>query len=90
MSYSVWTYNDAPEWVARNGTREMVLAQISEWEGQPHDSKARFLCERLLQLMPDRVFEIRQGNQVVSTFSNRAPLQSSDTVRRRPLGKRES
>lgn len=76
---AVWTHNDDPAWRERNGTSAMALASGMS------DRDARMLCQRLLILMPDRKFEIRdQTETVINTFENRAPVQSS----RRRLGVR--
>lgn len=78
---AVWTHNDDPQWRARNGTSAMALASGMS------DRDARLLCQRLLILMPDHRFEIRdQTETVINTFENRPPVQSS---RRRKLGARE-
>lgn len=85
-TYSVWTTNDDPAWVARNGTNEMVL-----FGGQQHLSTARKTCERLLIIAPDKVFEIRDGsNQVISTFELRPAIRTPGGAqpKRRALGSR--
>ncbi len=72
-SVTVWTYNEDPEWTRRNaGLTDMLLADLRD------AGRARYLCERLLLLMPERTFELRdiQG-QTVATFSIRPALKSS-------------
>ncbi len=71
-SVTVWTHSTDPEWLRRNGVTDMVLADMRDM------SRARFLCERLLLLMPENTFELRDiHGQVVDTFAIRPALKSS-------------
>lgn len=82
--HSVWTNHHSERWQERNGTSDLVLVDGLSL------SRARFLCERLLMVQPDGEFWINdiRGDEV-TRFSNRPPLQTSDTSTkpaRRKLG----
>lgn len=82
--HSVWTNHHNRRWEERNGTSELVLV------GGLSLDRARFLCERLLMVNPEAEVWIKDiRNNEVTRFSNRAPVQASDTSSkpaRRKLG----
>ena len=62
--HSVWTYNDAPEWLEKNcGIPDMVLTN-----GEAHD-RAAWSASRLAEAFPHATFEVRNiYGTVTDTF----------------------
>lgn len=82
--HSVWTNRPDPAWTAKYGLPDLVLVDGLSL------GRARFMCERLLMINPDAEVWIKDiRNNEVARFSNRAPVQASDTSSkpaRRKLG----
>ena len=85
--HSVWTDHHDPAWVSRYGLPDMRIT-----DGVSLDT-ARYTCDRLLMLLPDNRFYIKNiHNVVVGTYEIRPVIQTSDgpSRRRRPLGMPET
>lgn len=83
--HSVWTYNDDPEWRARNAGAPDMLLTVGLSLGN-----ARVLVDRLMILLPGNVFEVKDiRNKVVSRFEVRPAITPGQPRKRRSLGTRE-